>query len=176
MLQIRWAVYQPLLSISCVTPHYIISPVHQSGGIFARSPVQNKPCSWVMLGVLASAACFRSFHNISIGLRSRLGLGYSNTLSFCMTHFALRFCSWTDVMTFSFRIYCYNSEFIAPLMVTSCAVLDAQAVVESTEIPLCSADVTRFSCGITVLSFLQIQHFAFQLKHSNLGLAIFILP
>ena len=93
----------------------------------------------MLVGFFAWTACFRSFHSISIGLRSGLWLCHSKTLSFfcfnhslvewlvcsellsyCMIHFLLSFSSQRDTLTFSYRhfpICWYNSELIAPSMI-----------------------------------------------------------
>lgn len=110
-------------------------PAHQPRGILAHSSLQNSLNSGMLVGFFAWTACFRSFHSISIGLRSGLWLGHSKTLTFfcanhslaeqfvclgslsyCMTHFLLSFSSQTDTLTFSCGICWYNSELIAPSM------------------------------------------------------------
>lgn len=109
--------------------YLLIDPACWLGGISAR-------CSASYVGILVDfltwTICFRPFHNISVRLRSRLWLGHFKTLTFSstifflsverlvclgafsssMTNLFLRFSSWTDVLTFLFRLYQDHSEFI----------------------------------------------------------------
>ena len=156
--------YQPLHSITDVTPfaaiistkyfRIIISPVHQSGGILAHSSIKNRLNLGMLVGLLAWTARFRSFHSISIGLWSGLWLVCSETLiCSCFNHsLVVQFVClwllscWTDTLIFSCIICWYNSDFIAPLMITSCLGLL----------------VTKYSClsyKVRLWSHLSTEHF-----------------
>lgn len=135
------------------------------GGISAR-------CSASYVGILVDfltwTICFRPFHNISVRLRSRLWLGHFKTLTFsstifflsverlvclgalssCMTNLFLRFSSWTDVLTFSFRLYQDNSESKMEIHL-DCNVVKQDQTIAAT------ADWIIFLCWNAVLPFLE---------------------
>ncbi len=78
------------------------------------------------------------------------------SLSYSMTCFLLRLSSQTDVLTFSFTICWYNSEFIVPSMIASRPGPDSAKQGQTMILPpLCFTDGIIFLCWNEVCSFLQ---------------------